>query len=295
MAIILIKYKPLYTVSLNGEVIGYIGDKKEFEDYVASKLYNNEEENIAYSKLTIIPEYELKLVDKQEGTQEEVVFAKIKENSQITYYQYAIAKDGENQEYVNTLQEAEEIVDKLNEEFGAEDTNISIAKVYTDNKDTICSVELATISNNLRLSLQEDIKQKEEIENHSVNGVYIAVTPVKGTISSRYGSNSRVRNHTHTGLDIAASTGTPIEAAAAGTVTFAGTKGGYGNLIIIEHGNGVETYYGHCSKLYKSVGDSVEAGDLIAAVGSTGYSTGPHLHYEIRLNGNYLNPQQYLQ
>ena len=69
---------------------------------------------------------------------------------------------------------------------------------------------------------------------------------------------------------------------------------GYGYLIIIDHANGVQTYYGHCSKLYASVGDEVTAGDVIAAVGSTGNSTGPHLHFEIRVNGVAYNPQNYL-
>lgn len=70
--------------------------------------------------------------------------------------------------------------------------------------------------------------------------------------------------------------------------------GGYGYLIIIDHGNNIQTYYGHCSKLYTKVGDEVEAGDVIAAVGSTGNSTGNHLHFEIRKNGEQINPQKYI-
>ena len=69
---------------------------------------------------------------------------------------------------------------------------------------------------------------------------------------------------------------------------------GYGNLIIIDHGNGITTYYGHCSKLYKKEGQKVKAGDVIAAVGNTGNSTGSHLHFEIRKNGVYVNPANYL-
>jgi len=69
--------------------------------------------------------------------------------------------------------------------------------------------------------------------------------------------------------------------------------GGYGNLIVINHGNNIQTYYAHCSKLYAKVGDEVEAGDVIAAVGTTGNSSGNHLHFEIRKNGSALNPQKY--
>ena len=117
------------------------------------------------------------------------------------------------------------------------------------------------------------------------------IRPVSGTITSRFGRRSR---GTHTGLDIAASKGVPIKAAAAGTVIYSGTKGSYGKLMVIDHGNGIQTYYAHCSKLYYSAGAYVGQGDVIAAVGSTGNSTGPHLHLEVRVNGVAKNPQNYV-
>ena len=118
--------------------------------------------------------------------------------------------------------------------------------------------------------------------------------PVSGTISSRYGVSSRIRVSTHTGLDIACPTGTPIKVTAEGTVTFAEYNGSYGNLIKVDHGNGVETWYAHCSKLIAKVGQTVKAGDIIALVGSTGNSTGSHLHLEVRINGTHVNPQNYI-
>ena len=127
-----------------------------------------------------------------------------------------------------------------------------------------------------------------------INGIKIATKPISGTITSRYGESSRLRKSTHTGLDISATTGTDIKAVASGTVTCAKYSGSYGNLVKIDHGNGVETWYGHTSKMYVKVGQEVKAGDVIAAVGSTGNSTGPHLHLEIRLNGVAINPQKYL-
>ena len=81
---------------------------------------------------------------------------------------------------------------------------------------------------------------------------------------------------------------------AAGTVISAKYEGSYGNLVKIDHGNGVETWYAHTSKMYIKAGQKVESGDVIAAVGSTGNSTGPHLHLEIRINGEHVNPQKYL-
>ena len=93
----------------------------------------------------------------------------------------------------------------------------------------------------------------------------------------------------HTGVDIALPTGTEILAAHDGTVTFAGVQGGFGNLVIIYH-NGIETRYAHCDTILVSVGQWVYAGDVIATVGSTGMSTGPHLHFEVFILGRRLNP-----
>ena len=118
--------------------------------------------------------------------------------------------------------------------------------------------------------------------------------PVTGTISSRYGVSSKIRVSTHTGLDIATTTGTPIKVVADGTITFAAYSGSYGYLVKVDHGNGVETWYGHTSKMLVKEGQAVKAGDTIALVGSTGNSTGPHLHFEVRINGEHVNPQKYL-
>lgn len=98
----------------------------------------------------------------------------------------------------------------------------------------------------------------------------------------------------HTGMDIATSTGTPIYATAAGTVRLAQQRAGYGKYIIIDHGNGLQTYYLHCSALYVTVGQKVNQGQTIAAVGSTGNATGPHLHIEFRVNGAVKNPANYI-
>ncbi|MBC2743506.1 MAG: M23 family metallopeptidase [Desulfosarcina sp.] len=98
------------------------------------------------------------------------------------------------------------------------------------------------------------------------------------------------RYRAHTGIDYGAPMGTPIFATANGRVTFSGWKGGYGKLIIVKHSNGYQTYYGHCRRLLKKPGQLVEQGQVIARVGSTGLSTGPHVHYEVRVNGKPINP-----
>lgn len=112
-----------------------------------------------------------------------------------------------------------------------------------------------------------------------------------GAITSYYGYR---RSGFHTGIDIARPKGTKIYAADGGTVTFAGRSGGYGLLIKIDHGNGYSTYYAHCSALSVKKGQQVNKGDVIGKVGSTGNSTGSHLHFEVRLHGNTKNPLNYV-
>lgn len=98
----------------------------------------------------------------------------------------------------------------------------------------------------------------------------------------------------HKGIDFGAATGTPIYAVDAGQVVFADKKGSYGNTVIINHGGDKSTLYGHASQLYVSSGQWVQRGQMIAAVGSTGLSTGPHLHFEVQVNGVAQNPRPYL-
>lgn len=118
--------------------------------------------------------------------------------------------------------------------------------------------------------------------------------PTDGFISSGYGLRWNGAEF-HQGIDIAAEMGTPIVATADGVVTIAGwNAGGYGNMVDIDHGSGVSTRYGHASAVVVTAGQRVRRGQIIAYVGSTGHSTGPHLHYEVRLSGQPVNPASYL-
>ena len=117
------------------------------------------------------------------------------------------------------------------------------------------------------------------------------IWPVAGPITSPFGMRW---GKLHPGIDIGASMGTPIHAAASGNVVYAGWMGGYGNLTVIDHGGGIATAYGHQSKLEVSVGQQVTQGQEIGLIGSTGFSTGPHLHFEVRVNGVPVDPMGYL-
>ncbi|GMT99849.1 M23 family metallopeptidase [Corallococcus caeni] len=124
-----------------------------------------------------------------------------------------------------------------------------------------------------------------------------SVWPARGWVTSDFGQRldpytaDRV---THAGLDIAAPHGKEVTAPSDGTVVFAGLEGGYGNVLVIDHGYGIKTRYGHLSKILVKAGDRVKRGSPIAAVGNTGRSTGPHLHYEVRVNGVPQNPRKFI-
>ncbi len=121
--------------------------------------------------------------------------------------------------------------------------------------------------------------------------------PSKGYITSGFGTRSDPFNggraH-HLGIDFDANTGDPVLAAAGGVVSFAGVKSGYGNVVEVDHGNGYSTLYGHNSRLIVRAGDIVRAGQQLSKAGSTGRSTGPHVHFEVHVNGRPVNPRQFL-
>jgi murein DD-endopeptidase MepM/ murein hydrolase activator NlpD len=117
------------------------------------------------------------------------------------------------------------------------------------------------------------------------------IWPVSGPVTSGFGMRW---GRMHEGIDIAVPSGTPVGAAAAGTVIYAGWLGGYGNLVVVDHGGGLSTAYGHNSSLAVSVGQQVGQGQVIAYSGSTGHSTGPHVHFEVRVNGTAVDPLGYL-
>lgn len=124
-----------------------------------------------------------------------------------------------------------------------------------------------------------------------------SIWPVRGWVTSAFGVREDPftgENRIHEGLDIAASIGTPIKAPADGIVTYVGARGGYGKVLTIDHGYGVITHYGHLSEQRVTEGQRVTRGDLIATVGNTGRSTGPHLHYEVLINGLPVNPYNYI-
>lgn len=142
------------------------------------------------------------------------------------------------------------------------------------------------------LDLWEALSEKQSLMNSIPN-----IRPARGWITSRFGyriSPFTGRPAMHTGLDIAAAPGSPVVAPADGVVSFAGYDEGYGKLVTIDHGYGYSTRFGHNSQIFVQVGQKISRWDVIASVGNTGRSTGPHLHYEVRLNGVPRDPANFI-
>lgn len=311
ISVVIIKYKPAYQVTLSGETLGYITEKQIVEDNINNYI-NRKDGCIAFVDVKEMPSYELKFVNRSEESIENEVFAKVKENAVITYRTYAITLDGEEKFQVNTEEEAQKIVSQIKEGLSEKiSMNLGIIEKYSNELNvTSEEVVIASLNETKQTKINEfeaaeAARKKKEAAAARAKAYATAAKaevsahlgslglsrPVIGTVTSRYGSRN---SGFHTGLDIAAPAGTGISSIANGTVTYAGNKGSYGKLIVISHGDGIESYYAHCSAIYVSVGQSVSSSTVIGAVGSTGNSTGPHLHLEIRMNGNTLNPQSYL-
>ena len=289
IAIILIKYKPMYEVKIEGTTIGYVENKKSLNEKIQENVENYSKENIESAELTATPEYELKLVNKSQDENEDEVIIALQNELEITYKYYEIASNNEVIENVKDEETAEKLVNEI-KELSNNEVELTINEKTTKALEEIQIDDLEVAKENTVEKL--NIDTTESIAD--INGIKVATLPVTGTISSRYGVSSKIRVSTHTGLDIAATTGTPIKVVADGTITFAAYSGSYGYLVKVDHGNGVETWYGHTSKMLVKEGQAVKAGDTIALVGSTGNSTGPHLHFEVRINGEHVNPQKYL-
>ena len=227
---------------------------------------------------------------------------------------------------IEELNQKKQEVEKINNQLEEDKAKMKLAKVEAE-KQTVVLTNTKTVHENYKNSLSESEKQitaeidsykkqQEELENlirYTIDGstyelkysggVMIWPTLESSYITSPYGSRLHpiqgvIKNHD--GIDIGGSTGDPVYAAADGIVIYSQfNTGGYGNMVMIDHGlnsDGVKivTLYAHGNKLLKNVGDTVKQGDIIMEMGSTGNSTGPHVHFEVRENGTHVDPKNYL-
>ena len=237
------------------------------------------------------------------------------DREQLVAYQQIRKKVQEQQA---ALEEEYAKLEDLQNDLIAKQTNVESLKASKESEISSISGELEQTNQKLaelQAAAEEAARKQKEKEaaaaaakknNNSGsaggavvsgNGMFTHPCPGYRRISSTFGYRNAPlagASTNHKGVDFAASTGTPIYAAAAGTVTSAGYSGKAGNLIIINHGNGLLTYYMHCNTIFVSAGQKVSKGQNIGQVGTTGNSTGPHLHFQVMNNGKPVNPMNYL-
>lgn len=292
-------YKPIYSVTFKGEMIGYTESRVGFHSKILDFQENGADgDNPEFVQLDDIPQYKLCFLKRGIETNDNEMYDRITSTG-VSYYTYfAILVAGEEKLYVETKKEANDIVDRLIAKDSKNAKQLSIIQKYDVKKQDYKSVDVAVVElyeNKITPEIASKMGRVTAAGNGGKTYKSIPISfkkPITATITSRFGSRWGTN---HKGLDFGAPTGTPIKAAAEGTVTFSGwNSGGFGYLVIVSHGNGVQTYYGHCSELLCNVGDYVYAGDKIAKVGNTGDSYGSHLHFEIRVNDIAYNPEYYI-
>ena len=299
-------YKPAVKTYINGEFIGYFSDEQQFDevynDLVAEK--QNIDENVKVY-LESEPTFEQSYI-RDSLLEEQNVYTNLRAEIKTEYTIYELVVDGEKQMTFTAEDQAEDYINQLKAEVSNINANIEVEKV--SELEDVTSTERADdiLAGIVDRNKPVEIPEEEE-EPQTTNTTQYTASVYNGTVASVADGTkvwptvySRINcdylgYYGHNGVDIGGASGTPIYAYMGGTVTFSGwDTTGYGNCVKISHGNGIVTIYAHCSALYVSAGQQVSAGQTIAGIGMTGWATGNHLHFEVRVNGVPVNPWIYL-
>jgi murein DD-endopeptidase MepM/ murein hydrolase activator NlpD len=263
------------------------------KDYYSKKTEMDSIESVEIENKISYEPFKIKLGDLSESS--EVISALIKYNDSAKKPLITVKVVGgtikEHKIYPSTITKSSNAltagVSKVQKE-GIEGTKKVTTEIIVLNNNTVSEKVL-----------KEEVitkVQNKEILVGSYNSTSLTATniisPSRGNISSNFGMRW---GKMHKGVDIAANLGTTINAALDGTVTFAGIQDGYGKVIKLSHSEGIETTYAHCSVINVKIGENIKQGEKIGEVGSTGNSTGPHLHFEVRVNGEPQNPEKYVR
>lgn len=279
--------------------------QKRINDYISS----GNGDDVAFVELKELPTYTACMLKKNIETNDDEIFNKVTSSGTPYYKYYTITKNNEEKVYVASFSEAEKVINNLKSKNSANTDKLGIVEKYETAKAEFKTVDtcvselyekkVVVTKKASSTSTYKNIGTRVVTGETSVpNNLGVSlIKPISGVISSRYGIRWR---DNHKGLDIAAPKGTAIKAAAGGKVIFSGygsgsnSYSGYGNIVVIQSTSSLVIRYGHCSALYVKTGETVVQGQVIAAVGSTGISTGNHLHFEIRYKGTAVNPQNYI-
>lgn len=300
-------YKPTVKAYVDGKFIGYFSSEQQFDD-VYNSLVTEKKSTSSNVKvyLDAEPTFETCYI-KDSLLAKQNVYTNLRAEVRTEYTIYEVAVDGENKMTFESQEEAQKYADNLKKE-------VSKLNVEVKEEKKAEQTELTTIERADNI-LKDIVDRNKPVEVPKVTPK--VTTPAYTTTTTNVRASSELANITaaqggvwptvqrrinchymgysgHTGIDIGGAVGTPIYAYKSGVVIFAGWGNGYGLHVKIDHGNGIVTYYAHCSELYVTAGQQVSQGQQISKIGMTGYTTGPHLHFEIRVNGVPINPYQYI-
>jgi murein DD-endopeptidase MepM/ murein hydrolase activator NlpD len=297
-------YKSTLKVSINGTFIGYFSNRQQFDE-VYTTLVAEKQQADANAKVYLDndPVFETSYIrDVLLSTQN--VYTNLRAAVKTEYTIYKVMVNNENKMTFNVEDEANKYADnlkkqvsKLNVQVTSEKKSELVEMTTIERADSILSdivsrnKPITPTKTNTRTYTATNAKASAQIAN--VAAAQGGIWPTSSRlITSPYGWRY---DGFHTGTDIAGRSGDPIYAYKSGLVTFAGwNAGGYGYLVKIDHGNGVSSWYAHCSRILVSAGDTVNQGQVIAKMGTTGYSSGNHLHFEIRIGGSTVNSYLYI-
>ena len=296
--------------------MGLVSDKDKFEKDIKDTL-EDVHEPVVSATLAEKPRYSLRLVDKEDiDVDDDYVFAKIEEKIEKKYRYYNLKEDDKLLAKVSTKEEKGRLIEELKKDKNVKDIKVEEEEtkeyyiISYDEAKQLASTNVDNIENEKKSKLA-----KEKIEKRNTN--IVKNIRKGGSITSSSSSNAsamlgslsfrRPLNSSHIsagylgypghrGIDFPSPKFTPVMAAESGTVTAVRDLGdrSYGRYLIIDHGNGISTLYAHNTAINVSLGQKVSKGETISLVGSTGRSTGNHVHFEIRINGKPINPTSYV-
>ena len=295
-------YKPAVKTYINGEFIGYFSSPQQFDE-----VYNDlviEKQNIDPNVKVYLesePAFETSYIRESLLSQQNV-YTNLRGNIKTEFVVYKVLVNNEEKMAFNAQDDANKYVEDLKKEVSKLDVQIKEEKV--SELGELTSIEKADailkdiVDRNKPVTQNTTVKgntSTTEKASETIASAALAQGGIWPTISHYISSSYGWRWGTvHTGTDIAGKGGDPIYVWKNGLVTYSGWAGSYGNIVKVDHGNGIATWYAHCSKLLVTAGQEVSQGDTIALMGSTGFSTGNHLHFEVRINGVHVNSYPYI-
>ena len=299
MVTILNIYTPTYRAIINGKIVGYFKTEAEFDEIYQTILKEKQVDGLNVKVyLEADPNFELSYVRKSK-IEDQNLYTEVRDVAKTEYTIYDVVVKDNIEMTFTSKESADSYIEELKKNTAGVDIAIKEEKVSELNNITDADRAKEIYSD--LVSRYKPVR-KTYTPTYVSTGKYVATTDksdnaaVSGGIKPTNGFYTQYFGGSHGGIDIANKIGTPIYAYKAGTVTYAKWHNdGYGYLVKIDHGDGITTYYAHASVFNVHEGDAVGAGQKIADMGSTGWSTGSHLHFEIRVNGVPINPLPYIQ